>query len=372
MTIHNSHLHLKELDLVASVKEELTSLLSKVPFIPKNSFGVERPSKDERFDLMANIDIDGKKHVLLVEIKSVGQPRVAKSAVADISLLRNWIAHHPVGSKNVHYVFAAPFVSEASREICQDAGIGYIDLTGNCFISFANVYIERFGFQKDAEKRELKSLFNDKASRIVRRLLTDPERAWTVKELSKRAHVSLGLTSQVKTKLLDSEFVKRDGEQFRVARPELLLREWADNYRHKFKRHITVEFYSPNKLQDLEKQIAEYCRRSYVDYAFTLATAAKLTGTQYVSQVNRIHAYIEADVEKIGRELGLKQVDSGGNIVLMRPFDQDVLLGKRFSEEYTIVSDIQLYLDFAAQKGRLQETADVIFDTRIKLTWAAM
>jgi hypothetical protein len=287
-------------------------------------------------------------------------------AILQMQMLRKSVGRPEY--KRVYCLFAAPFVSESAREICKEEGFGYLDLTGNCLISFDNIYIERFGFQKDAEKRELRSVFNEKASRIVRRLLTNPARLWSVQELAKRSHVSIGLASQVKTKLFDGEFLERRDELFTVSKPEKLLKNWADSYRLKFKKHIAVEFYSPKKLQDTEVELVEYFKTHYTRYAFTLATAAKATGTQYVSQVNRIHAYVDGDVNRIGKELGLKEVDSGGNIVLMQPFDTDILYNDQWLG-LNVVSDLQLYLDFAAQNGRIQETADVIFDTKILPRW---
>ena len=52
----------------------------------------------------------------------------------------------------------------------------------------------------------------------------------------------------------------------------------------------------------------------------------------------------------------------------MQPFDTDILYLSQ-GAGLSIVSDIQLYLDFSAQKGRIQETADIIFDTKILPQW---
>lgn len=361
--------HLREQEIVYEVELELKELLSSVPFVSEFSAEFnDGYGPDVGYDLLLKTAANSKPYCLVIEVKSIGQPRNARMAAAQLQrMIRNFIAHR-TDFKKVYGIFAAPFVSENARKICKEEGIGYIDLTGNCLISFDNIYIERFGFQKDAEKRELRSVFNDKASRIVRRLLSDPFRPWTVQELAKRSHVSIGLASQVKTKLFDSEILERRDEMLVVAKPEQLLKDWADSYRLKFKKHIAVEFYSPKKLQDIETEIIEYFKSNQTKYAFTLATAAKASGTQYVSQVNRIHAYVEGNANQIGKELGLKEVDSGGNVVLMQPFDTDILYLSQ-GAGLSIVSDIQLYLDFSAQKGRIQETADIIFDTKILPQW---
>ncbi len=42
-------------------------------------------------------------------------------------------------------VFMAPYVSPKTAEICTKEGVGYIDLAGNCRLSFDGVFIERQG-----------------------------------------------------------------------------------------------------------------------------------------------------------------------------------------------------------------------------------
>lgn len=85
--------------------------------------------------------------------------------------------------------------------------------------------------------------------------------------------------------------------------------------------------------------------------------------------VGRSYAYVLSDAHKIADQLDMKPVDSGGNVVLLKPFDEDLLFGKRLVGSSWVVSDIQLYLDFSAQKGRAQETADFLIDARIKQDW---
>lgn len=367
MAIRENGPHLREVDLAKKVAEKLEELLKAVPFMNEISTVTGASDNNLECDLVADVRVNSKRMFLIVEVKAIGQPRNVRQAISQLQMVRRW--SDATEHKHAYCMFAAPFVSESAREICREAGFGYIDLTGNCLISFNNVYIERFGFQKDAEKRELRSVFNDKASRIVRRLLTNPSRPWFVQDLAKQSHVSIGLASQVKTKLFNGEFLERRDEQFVVSKPVELLKDWADSYKLKFKKHLAMEFYSPKKLQSLEEDMMEYFQKNYTNYAFTLASAAKAIGVQYVSQVNRIHAYVDCDVTRVGRDLGLKQVDSGGNVVLMQPFDSDVLYLTQSVSGLHIVSNLQLYLDFSAQKGRIQETADIIFDTQILPRW---
>lgn len=242
-----------------------------------------------------------------------------------------------------------------------------MDLAGNCRLAFENIFIERVGLSAEPEKRLLRSLFYAKSSRVIRRLLTDPEHPWHVHELAKSADVSTGLVSQIKTKLIDSELAQRRGDMFVISNPEELLRRWAHSYQ--FDKHKHVQLYSSKSLTELEQALADICTRENVEYAFTLFSGAGMVGSQYVRVVNRASAYVSSDVQSIEDVLGVKRVDTGGNLLLLSPSDPDIFFGKRLVHDRWVVSDLQLYLDFSAQKGRAQETAEFILDSTIRKSW---
>lgn len=341
------------------VEQVFRQLLQPVPFLQIDT--IEHGSPEHGFDMIALIKSGRDHHNIVIDTSSSGQPRYARSAIKGFE---SW--HLRKAFYNGYFIFAAPYVSESSREICREAGVGYLDLLGNCLIAFDQVYIERFGFEKEPEKRELRSVFSDKASRVVRRLLTDPLHRWHVQELAKKTGVSTGMVSQVKTKLLDSEYVVRAGDMFALARPIDLLKRWGEAYR--FDKSELSQYYSAKPLGEVERAIADVCQKRSFDYAFTLFAGAKAVGSQYVRVANRTHAYLLGEQGQLAQEVGLKKVESGGNVVLIKPFDEDLLFGKRFADSVWVVSDLQLYLDFCSQKGRSQETADFLLDSRIRKT----
>jgi hypothetical protein len=66
----------------------------------------------------------------------------------------------------------APYISPVSAEICRKEGVGYLDLAGNCRLSFENVFIRREGIHNPfAVKRDLRSLYAAKSARVLRVLL---------------------------------------------------------------------------------------------------------------------------------------------------------------------------------------------------------
>lgn len=341
------------------VEHVFRQLLRPVQFLQIDN--IEHGSPEHAFDMIALIKSGRDHYNVVIDTSNSGQPRHARSAIRGFE---SW--HLRKTFYNGYFVFAAPYVSESSRDICREAGVGYLDLLGNCLIAFDQVYIERFGFEKEPEKRELRSVFSDKASRVVRRLLANPHHRWHVQELAKETGVSTGMVSQVKTKLLDSEYVDRVGDMFALARPVDLLKRWGEAYR--FEKSELSEYYSAKPLGEVERAISEVCQKRSFDYAFTLFAGAKAVGSQYVRVANRTHAYLLGEKDQVAQEVGLKKVESGGNVVLMKPFDEDLLFGKRLVDGVWVVSDLQLYLDFCSQKGRAQETAEFLLDSRIRKT----
>jgi len=123
-------------------------------------------------DLLAKFKLGDQEHVLVVEISSLGQPRQIRAAVTRLGEVRRELpAAYPVA--------AAVYIGPQSARILRDNGLGYVDLSGNCYLAFENVLIEKEGKRNALRSsRPLRSLFAPRATRVVRLLLTDASRAW--------------------------------------------------------------------------------------------------------------------------------------------------------------------------------------------------
>ena len=83
-------------------------------------------------------------------------------------------------------MLVSSYLSPESRSICTDHNVAYLDLFGNAYLAFDNVYIERsVAGRPKSETRALRSIFTPKAAAILRVLLRDPDRAWRVTDLSR-------------------------------------------------------------------------------------------------------------------------------------------------------------------------------------------
>src|SRR5256712_12661999 len=103
--------------------------------------------------------------------------------------------------------------------------LGYVDLSGNCYLAFGNVLIEKEGKHNVRPSvRPLRSLFAPRATRVTRVLLVEPARAWRLEELARAAVVSLGHAHNVVKRLEQVAWVEREESQrIRLGKPADLL-----------------------------------------------------------------------------------------------------------------------------------------------------
>lgn len=339
---------LSDVELDQRAVEALNSCLNRVPFL-KIEDVVREPSAEEiRPDLLVKIVLPDGEKCLVVEIKSNGQPRLARDAVNQLLRYRDLFP-------NAYAVFVAPYISPKSAEICTREEIGYVDLVGNCRLSFGQVYIEQEGRPNIfAKKRDLRSLYSPRAERVLRVLLNNPKKAWKTKELADEAQVSFGQVSNVKKLLMDREWVQNEKSGFSMGKPEHLLKEWAENY--SFRRNRVIDYYSLKNVAEVEADLAELCNRKGLLYAFTsFSGAARLAPTV---RYQRLFAYLGETKEDITSLLVLKKVTSGANVSLLSPYDEGVFYGTREFEGVQIASPVQIYLDVYGFRGRGEEAAN--------------
>lgn len=220
---------LKLRDLENAILFALKDLCSSVPFLTLRSWRQEKTSGGYRPDLILGMKVGDRHWEWLVGCRLNGQPREVRSAIPLMKgALKGALAES--GTTNRYALFAAPFLSEESRRLCIEEGLGYVDLAGNVHVSFEQVYIDvKAQDNPFNEKRSLRSLFAAKASRVLEVLLTPPLRAWKVKDLQLASGVSLGQVSNVRKLLLEREWAEVSKEGIQIRKPEALLRAWRES-----------------------------------------------------------------------------------------------------------------------------------------------
>ncbi|MBI3298180.1 MAG: hypothetical protein HYZ75_08455 [Elusimicrobia bacterium] len=259
--------------------------------------------------------------------------------------------------KRAHPLFFAPYIGERSAQLCRQAGIGYFDEMGNCWISYKTILISRsVDVKPTAPRRQSRQLFAPKSTRVVRALLSDPAKGWHQSELAKEVGISLGLVNRVVQRLLGEAYIKMAENRIHLKDPKALLNEWVKAVA--LQDTPATEYYSPEPLQQLEQRMDELSKKEGFQYALTLFAGARYRAP--FVRINRLHAYVQGDVESITRELGLKPVSSGGNVLLIPTPDEGVFFKMSRVQDRNIVSDVQLYVDLKNAHGRGEEQAEAV------------
>src|ERR1700737_977679 len=117
--------------------EALRLLLQQVPVIEILDVQHQPPGSDHRVDIVAHVDVSGRRHTLVCEVKSSGQPRYVRTALLQLSdYVQHWV-------QDATPVFIAPYLAPVAQALCREQGAGFLDLEGNAYLAFGSVFIER-------------------------------------------------------------------------------------------------------------------------------------------------------------------------------------------------------------------------------------
>jgi len=213
-----------------------------------------------------------------------------------------------------------------------------------------------------AIKKKGKNLFADKASIVLRMMLQNPEKEWVVRDFSSTELLSIGMAQEVLQSMEIKgyiERVKRGPKSFSVlTNSEKLITDWLKWYQ--FEKNGIDSYYSPDK--DFLKKLKSFLKGQ--EYALTLHSGANLI-TSFVRTTD-IHVYLktvnwEKDILKIRQDLGLKELVRGGNVHFINPFYRDSIFNEiQKIEDYSVVSNLQLYLDLYHFQPRGREHAEYL------------
>jgi hypothetical protein len=341
------------------LSEGLRALQQNLYSIPSLAIEEITPAGQDVSDITLRVSLPGTAQIIWADVKSSGQPRYARQVGNRFFRMRSQ-------SPDIYGVFIAPYISPSSAAICVQAGIGYVDLSGNCRLSFQNIFILRENQpNRFVMRKELASLFAPRSERILRALLTYPKRVWTTTALSVAANVSMGMVSHIKKLLADREWIRLMEGGFQLIAPFDLLGTWAENY--SFRKNKLYDFYSLKDPYEFESDLSNACSNAGIPYALTgfSASARLAPAVRY----QRAMAYVQGDIPTLASRIDLKSVSSGPNVTLLSPYDEGVFLDSRLIDNIVVVNPIQVYLDLKKYRGRGEEAAETLLNQVIKPQW---
>lgn len=315
-----------------------------------------QPRPPYEIDVSFLLKYGQKKFKVVGEVKASGEPSVLRRSGA-------WLKNLVAQTKHDYGIIIAPFVSREGAAICQDLGVGFIDLSGNCLLSLGGLYIERTGYPNKFKKpREIESLFSPKSSRVIRCLLSHPSRTWTLKGLAVETGVSIGLIHRIATALENNLFAKKELRAFKLEDPARLLEAWREEYFRrapKWARYVV----RAGPIEESANELKVSANLYGVRYALSGPSGAWFVSSYLVPAV--IHCYVDVLKEEFLNELKADPVSSEGNLLIRVVEQENEFIGSRLEKGVYVVSDIQLYLDLWAMGGRGQEAAEQLRRERL-------
>src|SRR5437899_3306089 len=302
-------------------------------------------------DLLAKFQLAGQEHTLVVEVSSLGQPRQIRAAVTRLNEIRRELP-------GAHPVAAAIYIGSQSARILKNNNLGFVDLSGNCYLAFENVLIEKEGKRNvRPSTRPLRSLFAPRATRVVRVLLIEPGRAWRLEELGKASAVSLGHSYNVVKRLEELAWAVRDDDQrIRLSKPADLLEAWCESYT--YRANEITSYLAPERVtRKFMGEVARVAAGEGRRYAFTLNMGAALLVPSL--RLPTAHCYLEGDPGPVAQALGLRPAaETDGTLHFHLPLDPGVVHGAFEKGGLKVVCLPQLYADLMHYERRGRERAE--------------
>lgn len=300
----------------------------------------------------AAVGADGR--LFLIEWRSSGKvasiARAADTLQSCIQESSRW--NHAVP------LLAVPYMADAGRERCREAGISWLDLSGNADISAEGLRIRILGQPNRYPRRGRPSnLFAPKSSRITRWLLMHPGRAVSQRELSERTGVDEGYTSRIVGRLEAGRLIERDSEgRVYAGDPDLLLDAWQEAY--DFGHHsVTQGHVAARSGMEVTSIVSSVLEGQGIEYGVTGLSAAWLidgfagfrTATIFVSE------HPDRGTEE---DMGFRPGQRGANTWLVLPDDSGVFFGTGHRDGIRCVHPLQAYLDLKQHPERGPEAAE--------------
>lgn len=342
------------------IQDKLLKVLDLVPVLSDvQVYGCRHQEYD--IQAFANIN-DNERLRIICQVKSKGEPKLIRLTATRLLDIKKQLEKNE--GKRYFCLSGAPYISVASSKICEEMGVGFVDLAGNCLMIYDGIYIRVEGQPNkyQGSKGKNNAIFERrsiKSSKILRLLLKYPEKKWKMQDLANASNASVGQIANVKRYLEEREYISSDEQGFFVMKPRDIIVDWAKTYNSK--PNEMYEYYLGGSTQEIEQKLIEMKAQLGVEYAVTGFSGAVRYSP--VVRYNKVHAYVAyQDLQDAIAWLGCKQVNSGSNISIIVPYDPCTMIDAHSINNLMVASPVQVCLDLLGLKGRGDEAASAIME----------
>jgi len=301
-------------------------------------------------DLSEAIDarVELKQREFLIEYKHSGKVSVVAGGIRQLKEASD-------NAGDTVKLLVVPFMHELGRKRCQEAGISWVDLSGNADVTGPGIRILIQGKPNRFKQRgRPTNVFASKSSRVARVLLYNLKSFFTQRELSEMTGLDEGYVSRIVRALEEEELVvRREGGEVTVNETELILDAWSESYdftKHAILRGHVPARSGPSLLQELSKSLSN----EDIKHAATgLGAAWHYT---HFAAFRTVSIFIDTplDSETLSR-VGFKESDTGPNTWFILPNDESVFWRTEEVDGIQCVHPIQAYLDLKAHPERAED-----------------
>lgn len=315
---------------------------------------------DDRRDALLEVRApDGASVTLVLEAKRVVEGR-------DVAALRNQLDAYVSDVPGGQGVIVARYLSPPVQARLREAGLSYVDATGNIRVEVPSpgLYLSDRGADKDPWRgpgRPRGTLKGAPAAKVVRAVV-DIAGSWTVRQLVDVAKVSTGAAYRV------VEFLEREGLATRERPGEIvvsdwsrLLRRWSDDFGFVRNSQVT-RWIAPRGLPDLIERAGGGDR--VPRYAFTGTIAAAEWAAYAPTRAALVYA---SEPQAAAQTWDLRPADVGANVVLAEP-EFDVVFERSLTTQtgLQIAAPSQVVVDLMTGPGRSPSEAEELLDWMIR------
>ena len=303
-------------------------------------------------------DPNGLSSDIIVEVKANPvEPRLVGSVASQLRALP--YARYEQAGATPACMLVSTYLSPLTRERLAEAGISYADSTGNIRFTVDRpaVYIETQGADKNPfrEERPLRSLKGGRAARVARGFL-DYRPPFGTRELAGETASSAAMISRVSSLLEPDEIVTKEIPRGRIISVEweALARRWAMDYDFASSNNLTT-WLEPRGAGALFARL----RDAGIRYAVTGSFAAHRLAP--IAEPRLAALYVD-DPETAAQSLALRPAETGGNVLLVRPFDPVVFERAEYDEGIIYARVTQVLLDLMKGPGRGPAEAEALLE----------
>jgi hypothetical protein len=337
--------------------EDIRRLLGEYTDLELRVGGEQEAGSRGRWDAV----FEGSGATFLVEFKRAAN---VESIGAALRQIEKWSPH----ASRLIPLIVVPFMGDVGKDLCRQAGVAWLDLSGNACITAPRLRIAIEGKPNRYLRRGRPSdSFAPKASRVTRTLLLHPGQHFSQTDLAGATGLGKGFVSRIVNRLVTADLIERDDSGFiHVPAPGKLLSAWRAGYdflRHEIVRAVIAARSGPDALT----RVTEGLRPTGIRFAATGLSAAWAYAPFASYRLATVYLDRRPD-EEVLKQVGARETASGANFWFVLPRDAGVFDGSREVDGVPCVSPLQTYLDLKGQPERADEAADEL--RRIHLPWA--